>query len=875
MTLSAGTKLGPYEIIALLGAGGMGEVYRARDPRLGREVAIKVLPQAFSADADRVARFRREAKVLASLNHPHIAAIYGVEESGGVESLVLELVEGETLAERIARSPVSVDETLGIASQIAEALGAAHERGIVHRDLKPGNVMVTVDGKVKVLDFGLARALLGDSSSSSSTQSPTVTTATQAGAVMGTAAYLSPEQARGASVDKRSDIWAFGAVLYETLTGRKAFPGESLSDVLAAVLTKDPDWVALPAATPGPVRRVLKRCLERDRNLRFHDIADARIELLEPGEPLPAAARGRAPWWLLIAAALGAAGAAALALRGTRTPGELPLRKLQIAAPRLDFDAASPLALSPDGARIAYVADGRLWIRDLRQLAAREVSGSAGAAGPFWSPDGAFVGFESEKKLWKVPAAGGDRIAVAELADALGRAGGAVWTSDDRIAFSLGFTGLLQAPAAGGKATPLLSIDPKTEGDFHTPGILDGKGILFVVHRSPQGPDTIAVFAGTVRKVVLQLPGEHLWNPVYSPSGHLLFRRDAPYQGLWAAAFSLSKLEVLGKPFLVAQDARFPSVASDGTLAFARGPFETLTQIVWRDRTGRELETVGAPGFFAPMPALSSDGRRLAIPLTQNERTGLWIVDLDRGTGRLLSSDAVAPTMPVWSPSGEEIAYQTGEDQDSLSVWVRPADGSGEARLLAHGMGGAFTPDGKFLVYSAWRGKEKGFSLASVRADGSGSPLSLPLEQGIQAEPSVSPDGRYVAYSSWMEAGRSEIEIRSLPSGEGRWQVSSNGGRAPRWSRRGDELFYAHDNDIMAVDVKTTPALLLGPPHKLFALEPSGAKSVWFGISLEGFDLSQDARRFLTLRNIGGGEAGRAITIVQNWFAEFRGKSSP
>ncbi|MDQ2978596.1 MAG: serine/threonine-protein kinase, partial [Acidobacteriota bacterium] len=458
MPLSPGSRLGPYEIVAPLGAGGMGEVYRARDARLGREVAIKVLPEVFAADAERLARFRREAQVLASLNHPHIGAIYGLEESGGIEALVLELVEGDTLAERIARNAIPVDDAMKIADEIAEALAAAHEKGIIHRDLKPANVKLTADGNVKVLDFGLAKLLIDDSSSIDATNSPTVTAATQAGVVLGTAAYMSPEQARGKAVDKRADIWAFGTVLYETLTGRKAFAGETVSDTLAAILTKDPDWAALPAATPGSVRRVLKRCLNRDRNQRFHDITDARIELTERSEPPPPAGTPRRglPWWILAAVGLAAVGLTTMVLRSTGKRVELPLRKLEIAAPRLDVDAANPISLSPDGTRIAYAADGRLWIRDLRQLDAREVPGSAGAASPFWSADGSFVGFASENKLWKMSSGGGDRTAITELSGAVGRAGGVTWDSENRIVFSMGSTGLLQAPAEGGKSTLLL-----------------------------------------------------------------------------------------------------------------------------------------------------------------------------------------------------------------------------------------------------------------------------------------------------------------------------------------------------------------------------------------------------------------------------------
>ncbi len=474
MTLTIGSRLGPYEILSPLGAGGMGEVYRARDGKLNRDVAIKVLPEAVAEDPERLARFQREAQVLASLNHPHIAAIYGLEKSGEVEALVLELVEGETLAERMAAGPIPVDEAVAIARQIAEALEGAHERGIVHRDLKPANVKVTPEGKVKVLDFGLAKALTGDRSSPDQTHSPTLTAAaTQAGVVIGTAAYMSPEQARGKSVDKRADIWAFGAVLYEMLSGRKAFEGETVSDTLAAVLKTDPDWRALPPETPAPVRRVLRRCLDRDARTRFHDIADARVEMDEAAEPAAAGAApvlvarphgNRAAW--AVAALLAVAGAVGWwrALSAPK-PAAAARTAFAMAIPEGDvisYDDTPILALSRDGRRLAYAAERAgargLFLRTLGEIEPRPLEGTTGARGPFFSPDGQWIGFFAEGgRLKKAPVAGGPPQTIFE---GVNSQRGAVWADDDTIILTADYAaGLSRVSARGGKLEPLTKVD--------------------------------------------------------------------------------------------------------------------------------------------------------------------------------------------------------------------------------------------------------------------------------------------------------------------------------------------------------------------------------------------------------------------------------
>ncbi|MFQ5930211.1 MAG: protein kinase, partial [Acidobacteriota bacterium] len=495
-----GKTISHYRVLEKLGEGGMGEVYRAEDTNLGREVAIKVLPDLFAQDPQRLARFEREAKLLASLNHPNIAAIHSFEHADGLHFLVLELVEGETLAERVAKGPLPVEEALEICRQVAEGAEAAHEKGVIHRDLKPANVKITPEGQVKVLDFGLAKALEGETPAADISHSPTLTEEmTRSGVILGTAAYMSPEQARGKAVDKRADIWAFGCVLYEGLVGRQVFGGETVTDIIGAIVHKEPDWNVLPEKTPWNIRALLRRCLEKDPDLRLRDIWDVRIEIKQAlsgaVEKLPDLAVARQPVWtlrrtLLLVSGMVLVTAVAGVIGWILKPApELPLHKFELAVDSLEAGIETPLAVSPDGKKVVYVSAGRLWIRELDQLEPRQLSRSEEARLPFWSPDSAFVGYVAAGKLWRVPVSGGESTTISDLQGGLVGGAGATWGSNGQIVFSRGGTGLLEVSARGGDPQPLLELDPKSEGDFHQPHFLpDGRGVLFVVHRKQQAP---------------------------------------------------------------------------------------------------------------------------------------------------------------------------------------------------------------------------------------------------------------------------------------------------------------------------------------------------------------------------------------------------
>ncbi len=885
MSLAAGTRLGPYEVLSPLGAGGMGEVYRARDSKLGRDVAIKVLPEAVAEDPERLSRFQREAQVLASLNHPHIAAIYGLEKTGNVEALVLELVEGETLAERIGAGPIPVDESLVIARQIADALEAAHEKGIVHRDLKPANVKITPEGKVKVLDFGLAKALTGDASSPDQTHSPTLTAAaTQAGVVIGTAAYMSPEQARGKAVDKRADIWAFGAVLFEMLAGQKAFEGETVSDTLAAVLRADIDWSRLPPQTPPAVRGVLRRCLDRDAKHRLRDIGDARIALEDQesygsvdvapaASPVVPARRAAWPWLAAMVAALLAGTAAG---RFALTPHRPPARPVRF---QIDAGRVSSAAISPDGRRLAIASGGKLRVRDLALLEIREIEGSDGAIRPFWSPDSSTIAYGAHGKLWKVPAEAGAPSAICELAGGLwdDDAGGA-WLSDGTIVFSNGNAGLWQVSAQGGDPVEVLKPDPKRELHFHTASALpDGRSVVYVVHRSGEGGggDTLGLWTGGKARVLVTSAGQSVDDPAYSPSGHLLFTRIPTNAGVWALPFSLKTLEPTGEAFLVSAGRRDASVASDGTLVLLPPLRRRPVNLVWADRSGKILGRIDEPRLRDTSAAISPEGDRIAAVETSDGKSDIWLHDSKRGTRNRITTDGAVES-PSWMPDGRSLLYvsrSAAPKGPANTVKRIAADGSGRVEELGPGGWPAVSPDGRVLFYTLIGAD--GMRLWSRPLNDANAKPALFLDKAFYSvAASPSPDGRFVAYEAFSAPAASEVFLRRFPPTEDVWQVSSNGGESPRWSRDG-RLFFAKGPDVFEVPVSTDPDVRIGVPTPLFRRRIDDARSVGFGSFFGGsdapaaFDVSPDGKRFLVYEP--AGDVGdERIVVAMNWFGELR-----
>ncbi len=872
MSLEIGSRFGYYEITARLGAGGMGEVFRATDSNLRREVAIKVLSDPFTGDAERLARFEREAHLLASLNHPSIASIYGLEKSGDVRCLVLELVEGETLSGRLERGPLPADEALRIALHTADALEAAHEKGIIHRDLKPANIKVTPAGAVKVLDFGLAKVLEADAAGGSPDMSlsPTLTTAaTRAGVIMGTAAYMSPEQAKGRPVDRRADSWAFGVVLFEMLTGAALHRGETVSDTLASVLKVDPPWDSLPVDLPAGVRRLLRRCLERDPRRRLRDIGEARIALddLISGRALEVEPEGKAATapdrrgrrvLLAVAAALVAAAVAAWATLSFRPPAEPVLRKFAVPAQEL---SGRNFAISPDGTSIAYASGDRLWIRRLDKLEPREISGAEDPVHPFWSPDSAWVGYFSGNRIMKVAIAGGEAIKVSDLPGALVRGAGASWSEDGRIVFAYGGGAVYEVPARGGDVKTVVEADASLDEDHlhepcHLPG---GSGLLFAVHRKQNlGTDTLAVVSGNVRRILVQQEGQEIWHPVYSSTGHILYRRRPANAGIWALPFDVSTLEATGEPFPVVPNGTFPSVSANGILTYAYGGDLGLQQLVWVSRKGEVEGTIGQPQPGLVFPSLSPDGTRVAVTAHENENWDVWIHDVTRATKTRLTFGTGGEWSPSWSPSGDRVAYSANDVLET-----RSADGTGEGTRLTDGQDAGFTPDGKTVVYEKG-GDETGDDLWRVPADGSGEPAVFLKTEADEWAPRVSPDGGYLAYAS-EESGRTEVYVKRFPGGDGKWQVSVEGGNFPIWSRAGDELIYRQDDLLMAVPVETKPVFKLGTPVRLFE-----ARESRLSLRPRGYDVSPDGQRFIGVQNLEQKADEASIIVVLNWFEEFK-----
>jgi eukaryotic-like serine/threonine-protein kinase len=882
MTIAAGTRLGRYEIRTPIGEGGMGEVYLARDAKLNRDVAIKILPEAFAQDSDRLARFKREAQVLASLNHPNIASIYGLEESNGFMALAMELVEGPTLADRLATGPIPIDEAMVIARQIAAGLEAAHERNIIHRDIKPANIKVNDDDAVKVLDFGLAKVFVDEAPQADLSHSPTLVKGTQAGVILGTAAYMSPEQAKGKVVDKRSDVWAFGCVLFEMLTGKQSFSGETLTDILASVVRAEPDWDLLPASTPEAIRRLLRRCLTKDPKQRLRDIGEARItiENFQSGkseEIAETTIRNKPPplkrtllWVAGIALAFILGGSGMWLLRPVSS--EMPLRKTELQIPGLDLSIYSGYTISPNAKSIAYVGNHRLWIRDLDRLEPREVPNTEAASHPFWSPDSAYVGYVIGKKMWKVSSAGAGTTAITDLPDIFSGAGAASWRADGVIIFTTGDSGLMQVPAQGGDPTPLLNVGADEE-DFHDASLLpDGRGVLFAVHRSVQGVDTIALFDGKSRKNLIQIDGQRIGHPVYSRTGHVLFERRMTNPGIWALPFSLNRMEVTGEPFLVVPGAGAPRVADDGTLVFGFGEAGAPTRLVWMDRKGKIVNNIQPEPlpFQLPSLRLSPDGKQLVQATRESGKTDYWIVNVARSTRtRLTFDNSARGWFCGWTPDGQRVMYASGDTPPLYKIRLKAADGSGEAREFLNGLDAAFSPDGKLVVYSApeRQQSQQDWDLWYVGTEPGAKPQPFLVTPKDQRYADFSPDGNYLAYAS-NESGRYEVYVKPFSNGEGKSRVSIDGGVVPRWSRRGDELFFASGNDIMAVRVQTKPTLILGQPQKLFSRRPVAVDRA------EGFydsyDVSADGQRFVMLQSDEQQTTSQKLTIVQNWFAEFK-----
>jgi Tol biopolymer transport system component/tRNA A-37 threonylcarbamoyl transferase component Bud32 len=832
MPLEPGSVVGPYEIVTPIGAGGMGEVYRARDSRLQRDVAIKVLPNALGVDADMLARFAREAQVLAQLNHPNIAAVYGVEEANGVRALVMELVEGPTLADVIEAASrdgrgLPVDEAIDIARQIALAMEVAHEQGIIHRDLKPGNVKLRPDGTVKVLDFGLAKAFdpISTTASSVAAHSPTLSMrATQLGLILGTAGYMSPEQAKGKAVDRRADIWAFGVVLYEMLCGRAMYTGETISEILARVIEREPDLTALPPETPRRLRDLLRRCLVKDPRNRLRDIGEARVALEEiarkPEEPeAPAAAvvlpptapvsRRAAPWGVAVLAIV-VGGVVAWAPWRNAPEAPSPIRVSARIGAETSLVIGAAIALSPDGSVLAFVAggdtDSYLYVRRLDQLEATRLSSTLGARYPFFSPDGQRIAFFADRKLKTVSINGGAAQTVCEVPDHRG----GTWGDDGTIVFAAGArSGLMRVPDAGGTAQPLTETGTDGADVTHRyPRFLPGgRAVVFNTHSSQANFDdsSIAVVQVADRsRRILRKGGS---NPIYLASGHLgYFVRGT----LFVEPFDLETLTSRGAPFPLIEDVRFNpatgastiAVAANGTLAYVTGAF-SVSALLLRATDGKkqpqEIRSAPIDGFTL---AMSPDGGRIAIDVTDGSQTDISIYDIARDNLTRLTWDPGDESKPAWTPDGARVAFGlAGKDGKFAVAWRRADLGSDVQRLVEseHRIyPGSWHPnwqDRKLLAYIDTSGAPgNAIKILPIEGDEAkgwkaGSPTTF-LQTGFAlSEPMFSPDGRWLAYMS-NDGRLNEVYVRPFPGPGGQVQVSANGAVAPRWAPKAPELYF-------------------------------------------------------------------------------------
>ena len=897
MPLTPGSRLGSYEIIAAVGAGGMGEVYRARDTKLNRDVALKILPEAFAADHDRLTRFTREAQTLASLNHPNIAQIHGLEDSSTAHALVMEFVDGADLAQRLAHGPIPADETIAIAKQIADAIEAAHEQGIVHRDLKPSNVKVRDDGTVKVLDFGLAKALEGSGAaahSGSLSLSPTVASPamTGIGMVMGTAAYMSPEQAKGKSVDKRADIWSFGVVLYEMLTGQVLFQGETASEVMASVIMHEPDLRALPASVPSSLRWVIARCLVRDPRLRLRDIGEARLALSGAGVMPTTASAPQPPSRALTHALAAVAAGLAIVLVATavwlwRAAGTRPVEdviRFELQPPAktsLSLVARPTVALSPDGSLLAFVAstqgESRVYLRSLGDVTARAVPGTEGATNPVFSPDGKEIAFFTTGRLKKTTLDG--VVTMISEAGSDGDPRGIAWLPDGTVAFaSIAAGPLVQVRSTGGPTRPLTTLDEKKGERTHRwPAALPGGRLLFTVGTlgSPDNYDRATIEALDLATGKRQVVLEGASSARYA-SGHLLFVRESI---LYAIPFDVDSMTTRGTPVQVLRGvngdtttgASHLAVADNGTIAYASGTaLAAANRLVWVDRQGK-TQPIGLPQGLYFDPRISPDGTRVAVTWqTLTAGNGdIWVSDLTRNTFTRLSFSQGALS-PVWSADGKRIYYSAIDPSGrKTTIMRRPADGSREAEPVAELDSRAYlqavTPDEKTVLID--------YQVVGP-SGGKGELMTLALGESAKPQPLVtsvfdeyaatwSPDRRWLAYQS-DESGRAEVYVRDTSAGGGRWQVSTTGGEEPHWAADGRALYYRNESQLMAVAVDTRTTFAPAPPQLLF----EGVYNLRSDTGVS-YAVAPTGDRFLMVR-LTEENAASTLTVVTNWFAELR-----
>ena len=893
--ISSGTRLGPYEIVSAIGAGGMGEVYRARDTKLNREVAVKVLPEEVARNAERMSRFEREAKVLASLNHPNIASIHGFEDSGSVHALVMELVEGQTLADRIAKGPIPLDEALPLAKQICEGLEYAHERGIVHRDLKPANIKLTPDGAVKILDFGLAKAMEAEAVTNDPSTSPTLShLATQAGIILGTAAYMSPEQAKGKTVDRRADIWAFGCVLFEMLTGKQVFTGETITDVLAAVVRAEPEWSQLPANTPPAIRHLLARCLKKEAKQRLRDIGDARIAIEEAqsgaaqdsgalpsaGVTLvrPAGWRRALPW-MLLGGALALAFGLGAAYFGRRAEAPRVLRF--VIDPPENSQSGTALAISPDGTRLTFVAttNGKqmLWLRPFDSVQSQPIAGTEDGDFPFWSPDSKSIGFFANSELKRVDL---DTMSVSTLCDvSAGNSRGGAWGPDGTILFAPGITQpLMKIAAGGGTPAPATVFDAAREDRSHRwPFFLpDGRHFLFLDERS--GGAAAALEVGSLdspkTQTILSLPSG---SSVIYCAGFLIYSQAG---SLVAQPFDADHLKITGSAVPIA-----PNVSPAGTVgptgyvavsATARGllayrnSVPLVSQLTLVDRGGRTLGTVGPVSGYSD-PALSPDRNRVAVSIPDSGDPGvssLWIVEVASGTMTRLTFDKDDNILPIWSPDGRWIYFDSNAS-GAYNIFRKRADGSGKQEHVRPSAN-IETPldisrDGRYLLFSdlATGTNDDIWYMPLESPDKATVFLRMPARE---LDARFSPDGRWVAYrSDENNPGDLEVFVAPFPPNGSKWQVSSNGGYWPVWSDDGQQLYYVSGSTLMAVDVTAGAALQFRPPHPLFSIRPP---EDYLDVNAD-YSVFPGGQKFLLNQLVTTGDK-LPITVVSNWTEELK-----